>query len=149
MSRSIKTVERRSPHHALLVRLQLDSVAYDASNGAEFTRHMLSANHFMFGNRSKALHGKLKEQLLTPLGYELIETRDGLTPSGLLSTLTYTYAKGEDVIRIYAYATSDFHAEERVVHVDHFPLGTASTNQGTVTIDQIINTMSWGMASAA
>lgn len=147
MPRSIKAVERRSPHHALLVRLQLRSEALVANNGAMLTRHELSSNHWGFSNRPKTLHGKLKEKILEPFGYALVDTKESLTPSGLLFSRTYTYAKDEDTFRIYAYAECDFHAEERVVYVDHFPDGVGGTNHSTLTIEDIIGAMSWGQVT--
>ncbi len=135
--------DNRSEHHGILRQMRLKYEGeWTLNNGSRFHRFEFRNMH----NRwPQTALGKLKSYL-GAAGFVPGDTNELIDNNGRIWHRTYAFSRGEEQIRIHAYGASLHQPEERVERVDHFPHGTAGDGRSGVTVDQIINAMSWGCA---
>lgn len=128
-----------SEHHGAFgrMRLRYDGLWGKNGTGARYHRFEIRS---LWDKWCRTALGKLRS-LLTAAGYEEDQP---VTGDGLRDSL-YVFRRGEDEVRIFAYARTDHEPLERVYRVEHFPNGTKGDDRRPrVTIEQVIHAMSWG-----
>lgn len=135
-----------SEHHGAFGRMRL---SYDGiltrDNGARHHRFEMRCHH---GYRwSKTALGKIRTHLAAA-GYEPAPTDERLDNTGAVHRRIYVFRRGVDEVRVDALAASRFQPEESVQRVDHYEDGTAGDGRNRLTLGDIVNAMSWGMARA-
>jgi hypothetical protein len=134
-----------SEHHGAFGRMRLRYEGLlERGNGAR--HHRFEFRHLCDRWPRTAL-GKLRTHLAAA-GYEPGDTTERLDNAGVVWDRTYVFRRGVDEVRVSAYGTGPHNPEERVHRVDHYPDGTAGDGRNRLTIGDVINAMSWGMARA-
>ena len=135
-----------SEHHGAFGRMRLRYEGLlERGNGARHHRFEMGCHQGYAWSRTAL--GKLRTHLAAA-GYEPVGTDERRDNAGAVWDRTYVFRRGEDEVRVSAYGTSAHNPEERVHRVDHYPDGTAGDGRNRLTIGDVINAMSWGMARA-
>lgn len=131
-----------SEHHGAFGRMRLRYEGLlERGNGARHHRFEIGCHQGYAWSRTAL--GKLRTHLAAA-GYEPVDTAH----SGGNHDRTHVFRRGVDEVRVVTFGTGPHEPTERVYRVDHYPDGTAGDGRNRLTIGDIINAMSWGMARA-
>lgn len=132
-----------SEHHGAFGRMRLRYEGeWMRNNGARFHRFEMGCHH---GYRWHDTAADKIQRHLGEAGYETVESADKNDGTGTPSWRLSIYRRGSDEIRVFSNLTRD--GRERVIHVDHYPDGTAGDDRRPrITISDVISAMSWGCA---
>jgi len=135
---------KASEHHGAFgrMRLQFDGIL-TRDNGARHHRFVFNC-HQGYRWQYTAL-GKIRTHLAAA-GYEEVAADPPVEKPARMEHLIRVFRRGEDEVRVDTFTT--FADEECVRRVDHYEDGTAGDGRNRLSIGDVINAMSWGMARA-
>lgn len=144
---NIKPCKPKSVHQSFLGRLRMKSVTLHTDSGAEFFRFEFTASGWDSSRPYSALTkvaAYLEEQ-----GYTFKEKKVKYLIGEKVHSYWHVFENGPS--EVYVAESLPFEnsliKRSRVDRIQHYPNGKIGPYARTVTISEMINAMSWGMAS--